>query len=640
MKFPAFILSSIAFASLLSAKVEIASPFGDHMVLQREAPVPIWGRADVGETVSITFAGQSLQTEADKDGKWSVSLQPLEASFDGRQLRVAGSLTDTDIVFEDVLVGDVWLCGGQSNMERQLGPRPGQKEIIGWQSEAASADYPLIRELYVQQSKALQPQQEVNAFWRVCSPETVVDFTAVGYFFARDLHKAIEVPVGIIHSSWGGTPAEAWTSLEGLSDFPGYVEQAKAQLEFAGNPEKGKSDFQAKLAQWFEENDPVDPNDLLKSSASEWGSMSLPVLWEDAGYPGVDGICWFRKSVKLPKEMKGKDLFLELGAIDDMDTTWVNGELLGSTSGYIAQREYEVPASLTKKGEIVILVRALDWGGGGGIWDAGSPLRISAKGDAENVLDLSGEWESKFTLELGNGPWPPRDVTDSSGAPSVLYNGMIAPLFPYALRGFTFYQGEANAGNPAEYERLLPALIQDWRNKWGGADLPFLFVQIAPYEGMPPEIREAQRLAQKATNNTAMVVTIDVGDATDIHPANKKPVGARLALAARALEYGEALVYSGPEFESWQSKGQEARILFSNTSNGLVAPGGELYGFEMAGEDGVFHVAKARIEGDEVVLTARGVSEAKAIRYGWANVAAGNLFNSEGLPASPFKAGE
>ncbi|MDQ8197679.1 sialate O-acetylesterase [Pelagicoccus enzymogenes] len=620
------------------AEVQVASPFGDHMVLQREQGVPVWGRAAVGERVQVDFAGQSASAKADSEGEWKVELAPMTASVEARELVVTGSATREAIVFKDVLVGDVWLCGGQSNMERQLGPRGGQKDIIGWQEEAAAAAYPMIRELYVKQSRDLRPQEEVEAHWRVCTPESVTDFTAVGYFFARDVHLAAGVPVGIIHSSWGGTPAEAWTSLEGMSLFPGYVDQAKAQLEFAGDPDEIKRKYEEKLELWFRENDGSDPLALLSSPKSEWARMSLPAMWEDAGYPGVDGICWFRKSVVLPPALRGKDLLLELGAIDDIDTTWVNGSLLGSTTGWQTPREYRIPSSLTAEGEIAILVRVLDTGGGGGIWNAQQPLRISQAGNAGISLDLAGVWESRFTLQLGQGPWPPQDLSQNPGAPTVLFNAMIAPLVPYALRGFVFYQGEANAGKAAEYERLLPALIADWRDHWGAPNLPFLYVQIAPYEGMPPEIREAQRLAEKATENTAMVVTIDVGDATDIHPANKEPVGQRLALAARALSYGEEIVYSGPVFESWRAKGKTARIRFSSTGSGLLAKGGELYGFEVAGRDGAFHAAKATIEDDEVVLRSKQVSLVKAVRYGWANVAEGNLFNKEGLPASPFKA--
>ncbi|MBC2608065.1 sialate O-acetylesterase [Pelagicoccus albus] len=621
------------------AEIEVASPFGSHMVLQREASVPVWGTADAGETVEVTFAGQTVSATADSAGAWNVSLEDLKTSAEGRELTVSGSSSGESIVFEDVLVGEVWLCGGQSNMERQLGPRPGQKEIVGWESEAAAANYPLVRELYVKQARSLTPLTEADAEWRVCTPETVVDFTAVGYFFARDLYQSLGVPVGIIHSSWGGTPAEAWTSREGLAEFPYFIEQVNDQLEFAGDPEVGQSKYLAKLEKWFEANDSLKVKDALEGSGIEWEPMTLPTMWEDAGYNGVDGICWFQKSFDLPKDFRGKDLLLELGAIDDSDTTWVNGHLVGAMSGWNTPREYVVSAKILKKGENVITVRALDTGGGGGIWNADEPLQISINGKSGSALDLKGEWKSHFSTVFDQGPRPPQDLSQSPGAPTVLFNAMIAPIAPYAVKGFTFYQGEANAGAAKVYESLLPALISDWRKQWSDEELPFLFVQIAPYEGMPPEIREAQRQALLATENTAMAVTIDIGDATDIHPAQKEPVGERLALAARALAYGEDLVYSGPEFQSWKADGSEARLTF-DAHGDLVAPGGKLIGFEMAGEDGEFYPASAQIDGSSVVLKSDSVEKPTEVRYGWANVAKGNLFNDAGLPASPFTSGD
>lgn len=610
------------------------------MVFQRNALVPVWGTASPDETVTVRFAGQKIKTKSDAEGKWRLSLRQMAASFEGRTLEVSGNRSET-VSVADVLVGEVWLCGGQSNMERQLGPRPPQKDIIGWKEAVEAANFPQIRELYVELNRSIVPQDSVPATWRVCSPDTVESFSAVGYFFARDLHQALEVPVGIIHSSWGGTPAEAWTSEEGLTEFPGYVQQLEQLREFSQNPEGMEAAYQESLDTWYRENDPgsvaalwIDEN----QNSVEWAPIEVPALWEDVGYEGVDGVAWLRKGFDLPQALRGEPLVLQLSAVDDVDTTWVNGVQLGTTSGWNTPREYSVPAEILKDSENQVVVRVLDTGGGGGIWMAEEPLGISLSAQEEPEQSLKGEWEIHFSSVFEGGPRPPENVSDSPNAPSVLYNAMIAPLVPYAIRGAAFYQGESNAWKAEEYRTLFPAMIEDWRSSWGIGAFPFLFVQIAPFNEMPPEIREAQRRAGMATQNTAMVVTIDVGDAEDIHPANKEPVGQRLALAARGLAYGENIAFSGPELLSWSVDGSELSLRFDTGGGELVAKVGPLYGFEIAGKDGEYVVAKARIQGSDVVLSAKDVKFPVFARYAWANVADGNLFNEAGLPASPFLA--
>jgi sialate O-acetylesterase len=296
-----------------------------------------------------------------------------------------------------------------------------------------------------------------------------------------------------------------------------------------------------------------------------------------------------------------------------------------------------VPAALLKPAGNVIAVRVLDTGGGGGLWEPRGPVSIATADGSGEPISLKGEWLIRFSTPLPRENAPPVDVNQNASAPTVLYNGMIEPLAPYAIRGATFYQGEANAGRAVQYRTLLPAMIADWRRRWGQGDFPFLFVQIAPYRGQGPEIREAQLIAWKNTPNTAMAVTIDVGDADDIHPANKEPVGERLALAARALAYAEPIEYSGPVFDSMRVQGGRAVLTFTHHGGGLVAPGGELIGFTIAGADGVFHLANARIDGETVVVSSPAVTAPTTVRYGWENVPAGNLFNRTGLPASPFR---
>lgn len=622
------------------ADVHLASPFGSHMVLQREMKVPVWGTADSGEAVTVEFAGQKKHTTAGADGKWRLDLEPLAASKDPRVFSVAGSKMAHPIRIEDVLVGDVWLCSGQSNMERQLGLREGQKPIENWEQEVAQATHPSIRQLYVTQRLAATPQTTAEAKWTVCSPETAANFTAVGYFFARDLQAKTDVPVGIIHSSWGGTPAEGWTSGEALKPFPEFTETLSMIAETARDPEAAKQAHAARLEQWFKVNDPgsrEQPWNAPVLDTDGWETMELPVLWENAGHARFDGLVWFRKTFDLPADWKGGDVELRLSAIDDVDVTWVNGTFVGTTDNWQKPRAYRVPGSLLKAKGNVIAVRVLDTSGGGGIWNPKVPFEVVSLDQTFAPLPLAGPWRCKFAVQFGRGNRPPMNMSGSAGAPTLLFNAMIAPLIPYAIQGVAFYQGEANAERAKQYRTLFPAMIADWRARWQQGDFPFLFVQIAPFKGMPPEIREAQLLAWQATKNTSMVVTTDYGDAEDIHPTRKQPVGARLALAARALAGHEKIEFSGPVYEAMAVENGRVVLHFSHLGGGLVAKDGALQGFTIAGADGVFHAAHGEIVGDTVVVSIPEVRQPQAVRYAWANVPEANLYNRAGLPASPFR---
>ena len=627
-------------ATSLIADVKLAPPFASHMVLQRDTKLPVWGTADPREKITVRFAGQKRTTRADDDGRWHVELSPVSASSKPREFIVTGSRKSPPITLADVLVGEVWICGGQSNMERQLGPRPPQKPIIGWQEEVAAAHHPQIRQLYVSQRLAATPQSSADATWTVCTLETVSDFTAVGYFFARDLFEKLDVPIGIIHSSWGGTPVEAWTSAGALKAFPEFDESIKALADTARDPAAARKSYDERLAKWYDEMDPAQHAREWREAAfddRDWESMTLPGAWEEAGHAGWDGVAWFRQRFDLPATWKGGDIELRLSAVDDADTTWVNGNHVGGLTGWDTPRVYRVSGSTLKPSGNVIAVRILDTGGNGGIWDAAMPFQIVATDGSFAPVSLAGAWRCHFATPLDSGHRPPLDVSQSPGNPTVLYNGMIAPLVPYAIRGVIFYQGEANADRAHQYRTLFPAMIADWRRQWHQGDFPFLFVQIAPFREMPPEIREAQLIAWQSTKNTAMAVTIDCGDAGDIHPANKKPVGERLALAARALAYQEPIEFSGPVFHSSAFAPGRAVLHFTHVGSGLMAKNGALMGFTAAGKDGRFHPATAVIVGDTVVVTSSEVSQPTAVRYGWENVASGNLFNREGLPSSPFR---
>ena len=514
----AIMLAAVSSASLHAA-VKPNPLFSDGAILQRGQAVPVWGTARDGEKVSVTLGDQKLTTTA-ADGTWRVELKPLTAGGPFT-LTITG---DNTVTVNNVLVGEVWICSGQSNMEWPFNRAANAAE------QGPLAVYPKIRMFTVAKTVSIKPLTEVNGSWVECSPASVGGFSAVGYFFARDLYQKLGIPVGMIHTSWGGTPAQAWTSLEGLSKDPelkNYAAKAKSALD---NYPAAVEGFQPKIVEF-------------KAAKAVWQ--------ETIGKP-------YQESLKLWNEETAK----------------------AKTTGQ------PLP-----------------------------PKPVLASPQPNIPKAPGGDQNSETTL----------------------FNGMLNPIIPYAIKGAIWYQGESNASQSRLYRSLFPAMIADWRTRWNQGNFPFLFVQIAPYNDQPPEIREAQMLTLAKSPNTAMAVTTDVGEATDIHPTHKEPVGQRLALAARALAYGEKLEYSGPLYQSLVTKGAEIALSFTHASGGLVAKDGELKGFTIAGADGNFVPAKAEIKDSNIVVSAAGVTEPKAVRYGWANVPDVNLYNKEGLPASPFR---
>ncbi|HLP77954.1 MAG TPA: sialate O-acetylesterase [Candidatus Paceibacterota bacterium] len=630
-----FPVLACAFAAAIfnvRAEVRPNSLFNHNAVLQRNLPVPVWGTAKDGEKVTVEFAGQKVSTVA-ANGHWRVDLKPMKASAEPRTMTIAG---DNIVTLTNVVVGDVWVASGQSNMERQLGLRGGQKPIEGWEAAAAAANYPEIRQYYVPQRTALSPSADANGSWSVCTPQTAPDFTAVGFFFARDLQPAIKVPVGILFSAWGGTVAEAWTSAGTLKTMPDFKATVEAMEQVAVNPKAAEEKYRADLAQWFSANDAGD--------RGNWASPTLSTDgWTQADVPGAidpnfDGLVWFRKEIELPAGWATADATLRLGNIDDADTTWVNGIQVGAMNDWLAQRDYRIPKNVLVAGRNVIVLRVLDTGGPGGFLGKPEQVRLEASGDsAPAAVSLASQWLSRKSANLWRSPAIPRLLNNDPNSPTALYNAMIAPLQSFPIKGAIWYQGEANVGRERQYQTLFPTMISDWRQCWGGGEFPFLFVQIAPFNTMSPEIREAQLLTLKASPKTAMAVTADIGDANDIHPTRKAPVGARLALAARALAYGEKLEYSGPLYDGMKVADGKVVISFTHVGSGLMAKDGELKGFTIAGVDKKFVPAKAEIKGKTVVVWSDQVAKPEAVRYGWANVPDVNLFNKEGLPASPFR---
>jgi len=615
--------------------------FTDHVVLQRDLPTPIWGWAEPGQRVSVSLAGQSVATTANDQGKWMARLGPFPAGGPHR-LTVSGPVV---IAIEDVLIGDVWLCSGQSNMEWPL------KQARDGDAEVAAADHPRIRLFQVGKKTALEPERTVEAAWAVCRPDTAPGFSAVGYFFGREIQRDQKIPIGLINASWGGTVAEAWTGAEALGpmgDFAKALGQVRDQKAEAARP---PVKFEQAMAEWWKKNDPgsadapgwADP----KLDLAGWKSMDLPGNWEDKGLADFDGIAWFRKEFDLPEAWDGKELALALGAIDDRDTTFVNGVEVGHMERWDARRNYKVPAGVARVGRNVIAVRVLDTAGQGGFAGPADAMKLRLVGDDQaGPIALKGAWSYKAATPLSELPSAPESQGENPNRVSVLFNGMIAPLAPFPIKGVIWYQGESNASRAEQYRRLLPTLIRDWRARFESGDFPFLIVQLAnfqarrdqPGESGWAELRESQYLTTKTVPNAAVALAVDIGDIKEIHPTNKQDVGRRLALAALAMAYGRDVEPSGPVFQAAEVRGKSIRITFDHLGGGLVAKGGgKLEGFALAGPDGKFAWADATIEGDAVVLSSPKVDAPVKARYAWADNPACNLYNQAGLPAVPFR---
>lgn len=636
---PLLLLAASAFAqSDVPARPFLSSMFTSHMVLQRQRSVPIWGWTTPGAAVSVSLSGIEAKATADADGRWTAWLPPMKAGGPFT-LTVSGPQT---VTLEDVLVGDVWLCSGQSNMEM------GIELVKDAEKEIAAASYPEIRLYTVPKVAAPSPlANQDGGPWLVCTPENVKKgawggFSAAAYFFGRDIYRKERVPIGLIHSSWGGTPAEAWTSAEALRQ---HVAAFNSRLdELAEYVRGGQDEYPARVDAWFRKNDPgtVANWENPATDVSGWKTMDMPRRWEELDLPYYDGVVWFRKDFDVPAASAGKAATLSLGAIDDVDVTWLNGTKLGETIGATIPRKYAVPAGVLKAGRNTVVIRILDTGGGGGFVSGASDLRLDV--DGAEPVSLAGPWLYKPTADISKTPYPAQ-IKGNGSYPSQLFNGMIAPLIPYGIKGATWYQGESNAARAYQYRSLLPTMINDWRARWNEGNFPFLIVQIANYLARAPqpgdndwaELREAQALTAQKLPNVGLAVTIDIGEANDIHPKDKQDVGARLALAAEKIAYGQNVVSSGPAYRAMKVRSGRVHLTFDHVDGGLEARGGTLEGFAVAGEDRVFHWATARIEGSEVVVSAPEVPHPEAVRYAWAGNPAATLYNKAGLPAIPFR---
>lgn len=634
-----------ALALQAGAPPRLPAHLGDHALLQREARTAIWGWVEPGETVELraSWAGGSvLTTRADAAGRFELWL--ITPGAGGPHTLAVACAHGTRTV-SDVLIGELWLASGQSNMEWTLGPRVGEG-VAGWEEAARTATDPRLRLFEVANELAPAPRADVRGAWRAADPTSAAESSAVAYFFARALRRELDVPVGILMAEWGGTPAEAWTPAGDLAAFP---EFAATLAELARDPEERAAEQRARQAAYWRRAEELDGALGLAEAAAEacddsaWETVELPRAWEDHGLAQFDGLAWYRRVVTLPPEWAGVELVLELGPIDDRDTTFWNGVRIGGQEDdgrWETPRRYVVPSAHVRAGANLLAVRVLDTGGLGGFFGAPEALRVARSGAPAEALSLAGPWRFHAATALSALGWPPPSEPHHPGLPSVLWNGMVAPLVPSALAGVIWYQGEANVGRAAQYERLFPTLIEAWRAAFR-RDFPFLFVQIAPFAyggdtGDAARLRDAQRRTLARARGTGMAVTMDIGDPADIHPLEKRAVGERLARLALARRYGRALEDSGPLYRAHQREGAALRVAFDH-ARGLTARGEPPRHLSLAGVDGVFHPAEGRIEGESLLVTSPAVAEPVHVRFGWGAADQTNLWNAAGLPAASFR---
>ncbi len=657
-------------AGSAGARVQLSPLFTDNMVLQQEAQVPVWGKASPGAAVSVTpsWNGKAVRTVADASGCWQVRLATPKGSFKKYTLTVSDG---EPVVLQNVAVGEVWLASGQSNMERTFGHE--RYDEFFKEEVAGASDWADIRMLTVSRATGMVPHTSFEAEgggWELSSPATLPHFSSVGWFFGRRILQELKVPVGILHTSWGGTIIEAWMSEEALKGYP----EMREPLALVRSLPDAVSERDAV----FEEQ--IDAF-MKRATASDLGTSGGVAVWAQPGFndsawrtivlpravqqlwPATNGIFWFRKEVEVPAEWAGKDLTLSLGPVDDFDETYWNGELVGFGRLWSKPRVYTIPARLVRGGKAVICVRNVDDHGNGGLYGKADLLYL--EGPDGRRIRLDNEWKVALSVSFDGIP---RSAAREPNLATVLYNGMLRPLAPYAIKGAIWYQGESNADKAYRYRDLMADMVLDWRALWG-YDFPFYITQLAGFRPVKrvagdddwAELREAQTLATQVVDKVGMACIIDWGEADDIHPVHKQEVGERLARLALARDYGRKVVCDGPKFASYTIGAGTVRVRFSDVAGGLQvlpsgdyaglrygsagmdfelvkkAESGELCGFQIAGADRVWYWARATIDGDSVVVSSPEVPHPVAVRYAWGANPVCNLFNSEGLPAWPFR---
>jgi len=641
--FKAFLSSFFLLTStVIFAQVKLPRIIRDSMVLQHDSKINIWGWASAGEKVTVRFNHKTYKTTTDTKGKWTLQLAPAKAGGP-YSMEISGK---NKIILDHILLGEVWLFSGQSNMEHLM-----RQHDVVYANEILKANNPNIRQFKIPNVTSMaQPQADLpGGSWKDVNPADVMDFSVVAYFFAEKIAVAHNVPVGIINAAWGGTPIEAWTSEEGFAEFPGQLATIAKNRDTAylnnlrRRPGSNNGSLTAKR--------PIDKGQEEKwydvsYQPKGWRNMAIPGYWEDQGVKNLDGVVWFRKEIEVPASMTGKPAKVFLGRIIDADECYLNGIRIGATSYMYPQRRYPVPDGVLKPGKNILVVRITNNAGKGG-FVPDKPYQLIADKD---TLALTGYWQYK----VGQVIAPLRGMGGGGNIaahsqPAAIFNAMLAPVIPFSVKGFAWYQGESNTGKPQEYARIQPAMIKDWRTQWQMPDAPFLFVQLPgfmDYNYLPGEsgwamFREAQAQSL-ALPHTAMAVAIDLGEWNDIHPDRKKEVGERLALAAEKIAYKKDIVYTGPTLQSSVKDGNKMILTFSNTGSGLTTNDGEpVSEFAIAGADKKFVWGKAVIDGNRIIVAAEEITDPKYVRYAWAdNPVNPNLFNKEGLPAAPFRTDE
>ena len=620
------------------AQVKLPQLIRDSMVLQRDSKIKIWGWAAKNEKVTVKFNGKILRTTTGADGKWSLSVSAMKAGGPYTMDITASN----KILIKDILIGDVWFCSGQSNMVHQMNIHD-----VTYANDIATANYPEIRQFLVPTGTSLQgPKQNfTSGFWKAAVLEDVRPFSAVAYFFAKKIYEKYHIPIGIINASVGGTPIEAWTSEEGLKDFSSLINTIQknkdtayinsmnrnAAANNAGRPQQ-KDLGMIGEKKWFD----------VSYIAKGWRNINIPGYWQDQGIKNLNGVVWYRKEIEIPASIADVPAKVFLGRIIDADVLYINGVQVGNTTYQYPQRRYNVPANLLKAGKNIFVIKVTNTTGKGG-FVPDKPYCLFA---GKDTIDLKGTWQYKVGEVYTAGGGFGGGGIAAQNQPAALYNAMVAPAINYSIKGFLWYQGESNSGRAEEYAKLQPAQIIDWRNKWQQGNIPFLYVQLPnfmdadyiPSESQWAALREAQ-LKSLSVSATGMAVTIDLGEWNDIHPDNKKDVGERLALVAEKIAYGENIVYSGPIYQSSKTEGNKIIISFNHVGSGLITADGEEPGeFAVAGADKKFIWAKTKIEGNKIIVWNDEIPNPMYVRYAWAdNPVNPNLYNKEGLPASPFR---
>lgn len=633
---------------LAHAEARLAPIFQSGMVLQRGNGTQMFGTASPNERVTVSVGSAKASGQAGADGRFLIKIKTPPAGGP-YTVEVTGE-SGSSQKLSDVLVGEVWFCSGQSNMEWEANWFNPRKFDIG------EANLPNIRLFKHEKRIALTPQGDAKGSWQRANATNTREFSLVGFLFGRNLHKELNVPIGLISSAWGGTPAESWIDLASLDAKPILAPQAQKFRSTTSGAGDALAEYKHRVEGYnrrvFGDGTERPTWAAVElAEASQWKEITQPMPLEKILPANTDAITWIRRSFDVPSAWAGKDLTLELGSIDDYDATYVNGERVGLTgpetlNAHAAQRKYTIPGRLVKAGANTIAIRMIDTGGGGGTY--GSELRV---GDGSTWQSLNGTWlmrEEKDFAKSGDladfkAPDAPLGL-DNPWLPTSLYNGMVASVAPYSVKGAIWYQGESNVGRAAEYAVLFPEMINSWRRAWNDPKMAFHFVQLASYgpegdsttESGWAELRESQTAALKLPG-VGMAVAIDAGESNDIHPIRKDLVANRLAAAALAKTYGKRVPFEGPTPKTLRSSKNELRIHMANGKGLKTLDGQPVRGFAIAGADGKFYVAQARIQGEEVILTSPNVTEPVAARYAWAEYIPANLANGAGFPAPPFR---